>query len=139
MFLVLDTNVLFSFFKRAKVFRLVSKLSRKGAKLLVPNLMADELKILRPKILRYSKLSEKELNEVFETLFSLIKPIEEDKYLRFLEEAKKISPHKKDIPLFALSLAFNKAPIWSREAKLKRQKLIKVLTDKEVEDLLKSK
>lgn len=137
MFLIIDTNVLFSFFKKTKVFWLISKLSEKGIKLLIPRVIGEELKNLKPKLLRYSKLSEKELNEVFEVLFSFVEQIEEEKYIKFLDEAKKISPHKKDIPLFALSLAFKKAPIWSREPRLKRQKIIKVLSDKEVEGLLK--
>jgi predicted nucleic acid-binding protein len=50
-------------------------------------------------------------------------------YEIFLDKALRISPHKKDAPLFALSLAFNKAPIWSREPRLKRQKIIRVLSD----------
>lgn len=40
----------------------------------------------------------------------------------------------KDSPYFALALAFDKAPIWSREPRLKRQKVVKVLHDKEVEE-----
>lgn len=50
-------------------------------------------------------------------------------YEDFTEEAKRISPDAKDFPLFALSLAFDK---W-----LKRQKAVKVLDDKGVEELLK--
>ena len=57
-------------------------------------------------------------------------------YEDFIEEAKHISPDKKDAPLFALSLAFDKVPIWSREPRLKRQKVVKVLDDKDVEELL---
>jgi predicted nucleic acid-binding protein len=54
--------------------------------------------------------------------------------MKFIEEAKRISPHLKDAPLFALSLAFDKVPIWSREPRLKRQKSVEVLWDEEVKD-----
>jgi predicted nucleic acid-binding protein len=54
----------------------------------------------------------------------------------FLAEAKRVAPHEKDTRHFALSLKFN-YPIWSREPKLKRQKVVEVLSDKEVEELLK--
>jgi predicted nucleic acid-binding protein len=54
--------------------------------------------------------------------------------MKFIEEAKRISPHLKDAPLFALSLAFDKVPIWSRKPRLKRQKSVEVLWDEEVKD-----
>jgi predicted nucleic acid-binding protein len=74
-------------------------------------------------------------------LFSAIKVIDrsvpKSNYEIFLDKALRISPHKKDAPLFALSLAFNKASIWSREPRLKRQKIIQVLSDIEVKTLIR--
>jgi len=90
MFLIVDTNVLFSFFhSESNVKEYFESLREKGVSLLVPQYMFDEL--------------------------------------------LGIKPHLKDAPLFALSLAFNNAPIWSREPRLKMQKVVEVLHDKEVE------
>ena len=66
-------------------------------------------------------------------LLKLVEIIPKEEYGEFIEEAKRISPLLKDAPLFALSLAFNNAPIWSREPRLKMQKVVEVLHDKEVE------
>jgi len=66
-------------------------------------------------------------------LLKLVEIIPKEEYGEFIEESKRISPHLKDAPLFALSLAFNNAPIWSREPRLKMQKVVEVLHDKEVE------
>jgi predicted nucleic acid-binding protein len=95
----------------------------------------EELKKLENELIKRS--GEKEFKASFELLENLLEVIPQSNYFKFLNEAKKIAPHKKDVPLFALSLAFNKAPIWSREQRLRRQKFVKVLTDKEVEELLK--
>jgi predicted nucleic acid-binding protein len=138
MFLVVDTNVLFSLFRKgSKINELIRDLRRKGFKLLAPEFAFLELKAIAPKISKFSGLTSSEIEEALISLKKVIKEVAKAEYSQFLEEASKISPHKKDAPLFALSLAFNKAPIWSREPKLKRQKAIKVLSDKEIEELLK--
>jgi predicted nucleic acid-binding protein len=136
-FLVLDVNVLFSFFKRGKVFWLIEALVKKNVKLLVPTEIVEELVKLKHKILSSAKLSENEWEELLKLLFSVVENISKSKYEPFLSEGKRISPHIRDAPLFALSLAFNKAPIWSRELRLKRQKVVKILSDKDVENLVK--
>lgn len=134
MDLVIDVNVLFSFFRKGRVFKLIEELTKRDIRLLIPTEMKEELLRLKHKIIKFAGISEEEWEELSTVLFLLVKSVSISVYKRFLEEAKKISPHKKDAPLFALSLAFNKAPIWSREPRLKRQKVIEVLLDKEVEE-----
>jgi predicted nucleic acid-binding protein len=87
--------------------------------------------------MKFARLNEKEFEQFINDLDKFVKVIPMSIYEQFLDEANKISPHKKDAPLFALSLAFNKAPIWSRDLRLRRQKFVKVLSDKEVEESLK--
>jgi predicted nucleic acid-binding protein len=138
MFLIIDTNVLFSSFRKgSKTDELMRELRRHGFKLLVPEFVFSELKDLKQKISKFARLTQSDVEEAFMSLKKVIREVSELEYSQFLDEAKKISPHKKDAPLFALSLAFNKAPIWSREPRLRRQKVVEVLSDKEVEELLK--
>jgi predicted nucleic acid-binding protein len=105
----------------------------KGVEFVISEFVLNELYNLKNKA-KKKGISDKEFNKLFEFLLSISIVANEKLYKPFLNEAVKISPHKKDAPLFALSLAFNKAPIWSREPRLKRQKLIKVVNDKEVEE-----
>lgn len=137
MFLILDTNILFSFFRKSKVFELVRKLRKKEFKLCTPNFMYSELLNLKDEILKTSKLSNNEFDILLTILKLVVKPISKEEYIEFLPEAKEISPHLKDAPLFALSLALEKSPIWSREPKLKRQKFVRVLSDEEIVELVK--
>jgi predicted nucleic acid-binding protein len=136
MRLVVDTNVLFAFFGNKRIVEIFEKLRSKGVKLIAPEFVIEELDKLKGKIIKRG-INESEYVDSFELLRIMIEPISKSEYEKFLDEAKKISPHKKDAPLFALSLAFNKAPIWSREPRLRKQKIVEVLSDKEVEELLK--
>jgi predicted nucleic acid-binding protein len=135
--LIIDTNVLFAFFSSKRVVEIFKKLYLSGVKLIVPQFVMEELENLREKIIKRGITKEEYINS-FQLLKLLIEVVPKSKYEIFLDEALKISPHKKDAPLFALSLAFNKAPIWSREPRLKRQKTIQVLSDIEVEALIRS-
>ena len=136
MFLVIDTNVLFSFFRESKVFELVRGLRGIGVRLISPDVILFELLKLKEEIMKSSKISEVEFEVLLVTLTTIITSVPKEEYEEFLEESKRVSPHLKDAPLFALSLAFDKAHIWSREQRLKRQKVVKVLHDKEVEEYL---
>jgi len=137
MFLILDTNILFSFFWKSKVFRLVRKLRQIGYELTAPDFVFSELSALKEKILKASKLSESEYEVLLIFLKYIVKEVSEDEYKEYLSKAESISPHPKVVPLFELSLALDKTPIWSREPRLKRQRFIKVLNDEEVEQLTK--
>jgi predicted nucleic acid-binding protein len=77
----------------------------------------EELENLREKIIKRGITKEEYINS-FQLLKLLIDVVPKSKYEIFLDEALKNSPHKKDAPLFALSLAFNKAPTWPRDKKL---------------------
>jgi predicted nucleic acid-binding protein len=137
LYLIIDTNVLFAFFGNKRIVEIFEELYSKGVKLIVPQFVMEELKKLESELIKRS--GEKEFKDSFELLENLLEVVPQTKYSQYLDEAKRLSPHAKDAPLFALSSAFNKAPIWSREPRLKKQKVIKVLSDKEVERLLQTK
>ena len=136
MFLILDTNILFSFFKKSKVFILTKQLRSKGYRLIAPDFVLYEIKGLKKKILKSTKISESEFDFLLLFIRRVIRFVSKVEYESYIQESKKISPHLKDFPLFALSLAFGKPPIWTRESRLKKQEFIRVFSDKEVEKLL---
>jgi len=137
MFLVIDTNVLFAFFRKgSKVEKLMRDLRRRGLVLLSPQFMFSELEKIKPEISKYSGITVSELDKMFKLLKLVVKEVFEFEYEQFMDEAKKISPDAKDTTLFAVFLKFDKCHIWSREPRLKRQKAVKVLDDKGVEELL---
>ena len=134
-FLVVDANVIFSCLLKGKALEILFELYDKGIKLISPEYFVEEFGRNIDKLSKQSKLSKEELLAFASILFSeFVEIVPKDRYERFLEEAKKISPDNKDIPYFALSLAFNKAPIWSREPKLKKQDVVKILFDDEVKE-----
>ena len=135
--LILDTNVIFALSKSPKVVGLVEKLRVSKIKLITPQFCFDELLNIKVKLMKYTGFSEEEFEFFIKEIKKVFFVVPEFLYEDFSEEAKHISPDAKDSPLFALSLAFDKCPIWSREPRLKRQKAVKVLDDKGVEDLLK--
>ncbi len=136
--LVADTNVIFLFSKSPNLVELGEKLRKSGIKLLIPQFCLDELLNAKVKgdVMKYAGFSERDFEAFVEGVKKVFFVVPEFLYNDFMEEAKHISPDKKDIPLFALSIAFDKAPIWSREPRLKRQKTVKVLDNKDVEGLL---
>lgn len=137
MFLIVDTNVLFSFFHpRSKIKGYFRSLREGGVSLLVSQYMIEELLSIKPEILKYCDLPEDKFLAALALLLKFVKIVPKKEYVGFLEEEKRMSPHLKDAPLFALSLAFDKAPIWSREPRLKRQRFINVFSDEEVEKIL---
>ena len=117
---------------------MLTGLEKVGYRLLSPSFLLEEVNRNISDLTKVSRLTKEELEQSFNIFLKRIEIIPESEYLQFLEEARKISPDKKDVPYFAVSLKFNKSPIWSREPRLKRQKVIRVLDDKEVEELLKS-
>jgi len=137
MLLILDTNILFSFFNKSKVFSLTKELRHIGYKLVSPDFVFFEIKGLKKQIIESSGLSESEYEFLLLLIKRIIRFIPKSEYKEFILEAKTLSPHFKDFPLFALSLYLNKSPIWSREVRLKKQESIKVLSDEDIEKLLR--
>ena len=137
--LVVDTNIIFLFSKNLGTVELGERLTKAGIKLLTPQFCLDELLNTKVKgdVMKYAGFSKVEFESFVTEVTKIFFVVPTSLYDDFMEEAKTISPDKKDVPLFALSLAFDKAPIWSREPRLKRQKSIKVLDSKDVENLLK--
>jgi len=113
MKLVVDTNVLFSFFKKeSKTRKLISNFEILES--VTPSFCIDELNEHKELICKKSRLSDSEFEEVLDDLLIFVKVFSLSEYRDFLSDAKTISPDPDDIDLFALALKLD-CPIWSNE------------------------
>ena len=134
MKLVVDANVLFSFFKASSSTRaLITQLG--FLELYAPSLALEELLKYKELICKKSHIDGEAFDEIIEVLktFVSFEPVEAFK--EFLPETKRISPDPNDVAYFALALKLN-CPIWSNDAKLKQQSRVKVFSTKELLKLL---
>lgn len=133
MKLVVNANILFSFFKKDSVTRKLLT-SFEIFELYTPSLSIKELLKNREEICRKSKISDSELDEAIEDMKLFIGIVPDENFKDFGAKARKIlGEHIKDIPYFALALSFD-CGIWSNEKRLKKQSVIKIFS---TEDLLK--
>lgn len=130
--LVVDANVLFSFFKEDSSRRkLVINLSVLGEELISPQYCFDELAGDKERVKRYSGIDDEQFSKLLSTLEMFILPVSETEYSEFAHEAETLAPHQKDVPYFALALLKN-CPIWSDEKTFKKQGKVKVATTSEL-------
>lgn len=135
MKIVVDTNILVSFFRPNPVNELISNAQLFNLSLYMSKYNIEELKNKKQDILKYGKINEKQFLAKISELKTLIKIIPESEFKSFKSEAKQLSPHDKDIPIFALALKLN-STIWSNELAFKQQSKIKVLSTRDLIELL---
>lgn len=134
MKLVIDTNILVSFFRPNPVSELISKSNLLGIFLFSSVYNIEELKKNKSDVLKYSGLNSKGFDDKLPELLSVIKICPDELAKEFEKEAKSISPHDKDIPIFALALKLSCA-IWSNEPSFKKQSRVKVLSTRDMIEL----
>lgn len=134
--LIVDANILFSFFKTDSLRRdLIEKLPNLGYKLISPDFVMEELLKEKDKIMKFAKINEIGFLFLFSLIERKIETIPWKEYEKWMEKAKKIVPHKKDIPYFALALSLN-AAIWSDEKAFKKQNKVKIFSTEELKKSL---
>ncbi len=131
MELVIDTNVLFTFFWKKSIARKL--LMKMDLKLFSPEFALEEINKYKSDILKKTKISEKEFKESRSDLAIAVEFISLEEYKEFLKNASKISPDPNDADFFALALKL-KIPLWSNDLLLKKQNKVKVVS---TSDLLK--
>lgn len=132
MFLVVDANILFSFFSPSSARRrLVGALPRFEFKLISPDFVFEELAKDKVRVRKYAGIAEIEFIIFFSLLEKRIESMPKLEYDKFLSKAKELAPHAKDIPYFALALSLN-CPIWSDEKAFKQQSKVKVYSTSEL-------
>jgi predicted nucleic acid-binding protein len=134
MRLVADTNVLFSFFREDSVTRKMV-LNFEVLELFTPSFCVDELRKHKELVCKKSALSGWDFEETLDDLQIFVKVLPHSEYKEFLHDAKSISPDSDDVDFFALAMKLNCA-IWSEDVKLKDQSRVKVLSTKELIELL---
>jgi len=107
-------------------------------KLYAPEYLFEEFKEHKPRIKILSELSSNELDTLFDRLEKRIKPVSRFKFEKFLKQANSLISDKDDTEYLALSLVFNKMPIWSNDPHFKQQSLVKIFTTEELVKYLKS-
>ena len=135
MKLVLDTNVLYSFFWKGS---LIKKLLLSEHDLFSPEFSLKELSKHKSEIMEKTKLSSIEFEEFKRRLQKVVMFVPFSKYSNFLSKALSLLPeHPKDVDFFALALELN-ASILSKDKALKKQSEVRIFDESEFSDLLKT-
>jgi len=133
MRLVVDTNILFTYFwKNSFTKKLLLKIN---LELFSPDYALEEIKFHMQEILDKTKISKQEFIELKREIKDIINFVPLENYSDLLKEALKLSADMNDIDFIALSLKL-KCPVWSNDQHLKQQNKIKIFTTRELINLL---
>ena len=136
IFLVVNTNVLFSFFgKSTKTRELIFLLS---GMLVSPEFAIEELVKHKDAVIRKAKIRDEDFEKLISVLRRHIVFVEESFYSEYIPLALEISPDSNDADFVALSLKTGD-PLWSNDTKLKSIKEITVLNTGELIKILQMK
>ncbi len=124
MKLVVDTNILISFFRDNPVRFIIINSQLLDLELYFPEHCWKELLGIRSSISKYSKLPSGQIDSIFEELRGMLVIVPDEFSKKFESKAKQLI-HDKDIPVFTLALKLN-CPIWSNEPRFKKQSSVKI-------------
>lgn len=126
MKLVVDANVVFSFFKKDSTARelILDPELKYSLELFAPKFMLEEVGKHKNEICSKFGISSKNFEVMFSSLPLFIRLVKKDLFRDFLSKAEKtLSQHIKDVPYAALSFSFRERGyeigIWSNEKRLK--------------------
>src|SRR3989344_7676674 len=123
MLIVVDANELFSaIIAKGKTLNLFfdRRLERVS-----PKFILGEFREHKSEIMEKSGLNEEDLSSFLILLTPKIEFFKTEDFVKFLDEAKEISPDPDDAEYFALALKLN-CPIWSEDKEFKRQSRVKI-------------
>lgn len=130
--LVVDANILFSFFEVDSGRRsLIKRLTSSGCQLISPDYVLAELSAEKERICRFANISESEFVFLFSILERTVTTIDREGYRDQLVEAEKLAPHDKDVPYFGLAL-HEGVPIWSDESAFNDQGTVTIVTTQDL-------
>lgn len=141
MKLIVDSNVLFTFFWKKSIFSRV--VQQKKLKLLTPEIFLEELDKYAEEIIKKTQLDQKEFLERKKELLTNITIVPLEVYkgkLEIITDLESLDEHEKvdikdDIDFLVLAKKEN-CPLWSNDKLLKKQKEIPVISTKELIELL---
>lgn len=123
MKLVVDTNILFSYFWKPSVIR--EWLMNQNLELFAPEYALEEINRHEAEICKRAGITRKEFRQIKKDLAISVTFVPLERYYEHLAMALRISPDTDDIDFFALSMALQ-IPLWSNEKRLKEQQKLKV-------------
>ena len=130
--LVVDANIVVAALLKDSTSRRLLLRARK-IRLYTPEFINEELSKYLGEFSKRLKVKEAELKLAIGRLMLASKmevvPLRE--YSEFIGEAREITPDVKDAEYFALALKLG-CPLWSQDAKLKKQSKVEVLSTKEL-------
>ncbi len=136
MQLIVDTNILLSFFRDNPVRFVILNSKLLNLELFTPEYALDELNKNESGILKYGKINPEQFNKMLSDLAKSIKIIPEESFKEYGSQAGELI-HDKDIPFFALALKLDCA-IWSNEPAFKEQSKIKIFNTSDLRNFLKT-
>ncbi len=129
MRVVVDTNILFSFFWKDSITRKLVISTR--FELVSPEFALKEIEKYRSEIIQKVKIDQVEFDRLLEELKKIIEFVNREEYSEFIEESKRISLDRGDVDFFALCLK-ERCFLWSNDGLLKKQNEIRVLSTEEI-------
>lgn len=128
MKIVIDTNILFSYFWEKSITKKI--INSNYLKLYSPVFALSEIEKYKKEIIIKTKITNKKYNEILKDLKQKIKFIDTKSYSKEFKKIKSI-PDLNDIDFIALALSFDKV-LWSCDKKLKNQNYVIVLNTSEI-------
>ncbi|MFH1073139.1 MAG: PIN domain-containing protein [Nanoarchaeota archaeon] len=132
MKLTVDTNILFSYFWQYSITRKL--LMSQDLELFAPEFALEEINKHQEEIIKKNNLTKEEFDQIKFDLAIAVTFIPLEDYAPFLKKALKISPDPNDVDFFALAMKL-KTPIWSNDARLKKQNKITIFSTIELMNL----
>jgi predicted nucleic acid-binding protein len=129
---VVDTNILFSFFKKDSLTR---KFLLSSNNFISSSLALTELKKYSPLIISKFNISEKEFLIELNRLKRYVKFFPSPFYKEYLKSALIISPDKEDADFLALCIKMQ-FPLWSNDKDLKKQDKVTILSTEDLVNVL---
>jgi len=129
MRVVVNTNILFSFFNKKSKAREYATLP--SLELYAPSFALEELGEHKEEIMEKFSLSTMQFSLIVKFLHTVVNFVKNEEYASFLSEAKEVSPDPDDIDLFALSFKLH-CILWSNDTALKKQSRITVISTKDL-------
>jgi len=134
MKIVVDTNILFSFFKRDSTTRRIIT-SVEFFEFYTLKSRFDELLKHKEEICVKANITNEDFLKTIHEIRLFVEVVEDEEVKEYSVAAREIAPHEEDIPCFALALALN-SPVWSNEKEFKSQSKIKVFSTSDIVNLL---
>ncbi len=142
MKIVVDSNILFTFFWKKSVFHIIS--IKQDLDLVAPEFALEEINKHKVEIMKKTEITEQEFKDLRKELAIRVEFIPLEEYTSCFKQAAAIAkeiPEEQrdefldDIDFIALALK-EKCPLWTHDKLLKKQSNIKIFETKEIIKLL---